>query len=295
MPLSRRRALLLAATCAGAGPPGAARAQADQFFDSAGVRIHYVEAGQGEPVILLHGYTDNLRNNWIATSVLPTLAKRYRVVALDARGHGDSGKPHDRAAYGPEMGMDIVRLMDRLGIRRAHIVGYSMGGHVVAQLLTLHPERFATVTLGGSSGRRNWSAEDQRRVDTESEEMDEGVLRSQILRLWPRDKPPPDDATLRAMSTQQMAGQDVHALAAVRRSNPDQVVTEAAMRAVTVPVLGVVGSNDPYLRDFQQLKSMMPQMQLVVVDGASHVQTPGRPEFVAALEAFLAAHPGQAG
>jgi len=127
VPLSRRRALLLAATCAGAGPPGAARAQADQFFDSAGVRIHYVEAGQGEPVILLHGYTDNLRNNWIATSVLPTLAKRYRVVALDARGHGDSGKPHDRAAYGPEMGMDIVRLMDRLGIRRAHIVGYSMG------------------------------------------------------------------------------------------------------------------------------------------------------------------------
>ena len=296
MPI-RRRALLLAATCAGAGLPGAAQAQAqaDAFFDSAGVRIHYVEAGQGEPVILLHGYTDNLRSNWIATGVLPRLAERYRVAALDARGHGDSGKPHDRAAYGPEMGMDIVRLMDQLGIRRAHIVGYSMGGHVVAQLLTLHPERFATVTLGGSSGRRNWTVEDQRRVDTESDEMDAGVLRSQILRLWPRDQPTPDDATLRAMSAQQMAGQDIHALAAVRRSNPDQVVTEAAMRAVTVPALGIVGSNDPYLRDFQQLKAILPQMRLVVVDGASHVQTPGRPEFVAALEAFLAAHPGLAG
>lgn len=295
MLLSRRPILLIASALAGAVASGAARAQADATFDSAGVPIHYVEAGQGEPVILLHGYTDDLRSTWVETGVLPALARRYRVIALDARGHGASGKPHDRAAYGPEMGMDIVRLMDHLGIRRAHVVGYSMGGHVVAQLLTRHPERFATATLGGSSGRRNWSAGDQRRVDTESNEMDEGVLRSQILRLWPRDQPPPDEAALRAMSEQQMAGKDMHALAAVWRSNPDQVVTEAEMQAVTVPTLGIVGWNDPYLRDFQQLKAVMPQLQLVVVDGASHGQTPGRPEFVAALDAFLAAHAGQAG
>lgn len=290
--ITRREALLLAGgTGAAALAAGPARAAEDRFFDSSGTRIRYVEEGRGDPVVLLHGYTDDVEGQWVRTGVFPALARGWRAIALDARGHGRSGKPHDRAAYGPEMGYDIVRLMDHLGLERAHVVGYSMGAHVVAQLLTTRPERFLTATLGGASGRRNWSAEDQRRVDVESAEMDEGLLRSQITRLWPREQPPPTDEQLRERSAQSLRGQDNRALAAIRRSNPDQVVTEAAMRAVTVPVLGIVGTNDPYLRDFQQLKAVMPQMTLVTVEGASHGTAPGRPEFVAALEAFLRAHP----
>jgi pimeloyl-ACP methyl ester carboxylesterase len=91
-----------------------------------------------------------------------------------------------------------------------------------------------------------------------------------------------------------MAGKDPKALAAVRRSNPDQVVTEAQMRAVTVPTLGIVGTADPYLREFQQLKAAMPQLELVTIEGASHGSAPGRPEFVQALLAFLTAHPARA-
>lgn len=269
----------------------AAQAADDRFFDSAGVRIHYIEEGQGEPVILVHGYTTDIQGQFVQSGVFPALARHYRTIAFDARGHGQSGKPHERTAYGPEMGLDVIRLMDHLGIRRAHIVGYSMGAHIVAQLVTLHPERFVTMTLGGASGRRNWSAEDQRRVDIESDEMDEGMLRSQIRRLWPRDQPPPSDEVIRERSARQMAGKDPRALAAVRRSNPDQVVTEAQMRAVTVPSLGIVGTADPYLREFQQLKAVMPQLELVTIEGASHNTAPGRPEFVAALERFLAAHP----
>ena len=271
--------------------PAAVRAAEDRFFDSAGVRIHYVEEGQGEPVILLHGYTVDLNRQFVDTGIFPALARHHRAIALDARGHGQSDKPHDRAAYGPEMGLDIIRLMDHLGIRRAHIVGYSMGAHVVAQLVTSHPERFATMVLGGSSGRRNWTAEDQRRVDVESEEMDAGMLRSQILRLWPRDQPPPGEEVVREQSARRMAGKDSRALAAVRRSNPDQVVTEGQMRAVAVPSLGIVGTADPYLREFRQLKAVMPQLELVTIEGASHVAAPGRPEFIRALLRFLAAHP----
>lgn len=288
-PLARRPLLAALLTCAAAG----ARAE-DRFFDSAGVRIRYVEAGTGEPVVLLHGYSVDTERQWIATGVLPALAAQYRVIALDARGHGRSGKPHDPAQYGPEMGLDILRLLDHLGLPRAHIVGYSMGAHVVAQLLTTHPERFATAVLGGASGRREWSAEDQRRVDEEAAEMDAGMLRSQILRLWPRDQPPPTEGVLRARSAERLAGEDPRALAAVRRSNPAQVVTVAQMAAVRVPVLGVVGTADPYLREFQALRAAMPQLELVTIEGASHGSAPGRPEFVRAILGFLRAHPMRA-
>ena len=287
-PMSRRTALLAAGSLVGFSTRP--RAESGQLLNSPGVPLHYIEEGRGVPVVLLHGYTTDLGEQWVKSGVMQALAAQYRVIALDARGHGLSGKPHDRAAYGREMGLDIVRLLDHRGIERAHVVGYSMGAHIVAQLLTRHPERFITATLGGASGRRNWSADDQRRVDAEAAEMDEGVLRSQILRLWPRDMPPPTDAELRARSDEQLAGKDRHALAAVRRSNPDQVVTEAEMRAVRVPTLGIVGTNDPYLRDFQHLKAAIPQLELVTVEGASHATAPERPEFVQALQAFLAAH-----
>src|SRR5688572_2364514 len=95
----------------------------DFFFDSAGVAIRYVEAGTGAPVVLVHGYTSDLEDQWIGTGVLPALARMHRVIAFDARGHGRSGKPHAPAAYGPEMALDVVRLLDHLGIARAHVVG----------------------------------------------------------------------------------------------------------------------------------------------------------------------------
>ncbi len=260
-------------------------------FDSAGTPIHCVEAGSGEPVVLIHGYTLDSTRQWIAPGVFDGLARRHRVVAMDARGHGRSGKPHDPAQYGPEMGLDVVRLLDHLGLRRAHLVGYSMGSHILARLLPDHPERFLTATLGGASGRRNWTGRDQRRVETEAAEMESGMLRSQILRLWPADQPPPTEEQIRAQSARRLAGEDPLALAAARRANPAQVVTEAQMAAVRVPTLGLVGTDDPYLREFRALKAAMPQLELVTIAGATHGNAPGRPEFLAALLAFLAAHP----
>ena len=271
-----------------AAPAGAAE---EATFDSAGTTIRYIAAGAGEPVILIHGYTVDTEKQFVRTGVFDALAKTYRVYGMDARGHGKSGKPHDPAAYGPQMALDIVRLMDHLKLRTAHVVGYSMGGHIVAQLLTLHPERFASATLGGATGRRNWSADDQKRVDIESAEMDEGMLRSQIIRLWPKDQPLPGDDEIRQRSAASLAGLDNKAMAAVRRSNPAQVYKLEDLAKVQVPVLGIVGTADPYLKDFQELKAGMPQLQLVTIDGASHGTAPGRPEFIDALTKFLAANP----
>ena len=268
-----------------------ADAAEEQFFDSAGIRIRYIEKGQGESVLLVHGYTSDAEAKWAWTGVSQALAARYRVIALDVRGHGRSGKPHAPAQYGPEMGYDILRLLDHLSIARAHIIGYSMGAHIVAQLLTTHPERFLTATLGGAPGRFSWSLEDQQRVDREAAEMEQGLLRSQMLRLRPNGEQPPNEERIRKLSAAQLAGQDVYALAAVRRSNPAQVITLTQMAAVTVPTLGVVGTADPYLGLFMELKARMPQLELVTIEDASHGSAPGRPEFAQAILVFLRAHP----
>jgi pimeloyl-ACP methyl ester carboxylesterase len=99
----------------------------DKFVNSNGVKIRYTDQGSGEPVILIHGYSVNQEHEWVVTGVLPKLVTDYRVIAIDVRGHGKSDKPHDLKAYGAEMGLDVIRLMNFLQIPHAHILGYSMG------------------------------------------------------------------------------------------------------------------------------------------------------------------------
>lgn len=111
-------------------------------------------------MILLHGYTNNAES-WIWNGVFAELAKRYHVIAPDCRGHGESGKPHTAEQYGREMSRDVLRLLDALGIDRAHIIGYSLGAQITAQMVASSPERFRTAILGvqpdGGNGRRPMS------------------------------------------------------------------------------------------------------------------------------------------
>src|SRR6188474_1977009 len=121
------RSLLVFVTLAFAMTP--AFGQEPKFFDSAGVKIRYIDQGSGPPVIMLHGQGNTLEA-FVQDGVLPKLvAGGYRAIAFDARGHGKSGKPHDSKAYGREMALDALRLLDHLKIDRAHFVGYSQGAH----------------------------------------------------------------------------------------------------------------------------------------------------------------------
>ena len=115
-------AVLLAAGLSFASPPARLSAQSalqDRYFDSNGVRIRYVEAGTGTPIVLVHGFTRNIETNWMETGVLSALTRRHRVIAVDLRGHGKSGKPHDPRAYEEAVHLDVMNLMDHLQIRRA--------------------------------------------------------------------------------------------------------------------------------------------------------------------------------
>jgi pimeloyl-ACP methyl ester carboxylesterase len=120
----------------------------DGFFTvSDGSRLHYVEAGQGAPVILLHGARGSAIGNWFSNGIAPKLAQTNHVYALDMRGHGLSGGERHGHLH---MAADVIAFMDQKGVGKAHVAGYSMGGGVMLQILAKAPHRFLTACFQGS-------------------------------------------------------------------------------------------------------------------------------------------------
>jgi pimeloyl-ACP methyl ester carboxylesterase len=277
--------------------PTATSAQ-DRFLNSNGVRIRYVDQGKGTgaPIVLIHGFASSVEGGWVDTGVLSSLAANHRVVAADLRGHGKSDKPHDPTAYGIDLVDDVVRLLDTLNIPRAHIVGYSLGAVIAAKLLATHPERCVTVTLGGSSGRRHWTEADERSAQNGAAALESDVpYRGLIVGLAPTDQAPPSEEFIRARSKEIAARNDPLAQAALTRAGGGMVVSDAQMIAARVPTLAIIGSADPGLPGVNELKSVWPALNVVILDGAVH-GTPDprsaarRPEFVASIHSFIEAH-----
>jgi pimeloyl-ACP methyl ester carboxylesterase len=128
-----------------------------ETFEAKGVKIHYLIAGKGEPVVLLHGLYSSAGINWRLPGVIADLSKDHQVIALDFPGHGQSARPDMKEAYGVQMVEDIVLLLDQHKIGKAHIVGYSMGGAVAVKFAAKHPERVLSLTLGGMGWFREGS------------------------------------------------------------------------------------------------------------------------------------------
>jgi pimeloyl-ACP methyl ester carboxylesterase len=97
---------------------------------------------------LIHGSRASGALNWRMPGIVDRLADQYRVIAMDARGHGKSDQPGP-GEYGVKMVEDVVRLMDHLELDDAHVAGYSMGGMITMKLLTMHPERVRSATVCG--------------------------------------------------------------------------------------------------------------------------------------------------
>jgi non-heme chloroperoxidase len=136
-----------AATLAGIEPAAAHQVQLKEVTLPSGVRLQYAESGKpdGEPVILLHGYTDS----WFSYSrVLPLLAPRFRAISITQRGHGDSDRPGSYT--GDDFAADVDGLMQALGIERATVVGHSMGSFVAQSVAIRYPERVKKLVLVGS-------------------------------------------------------------------------------------------------------------------------------------------------
>jgi pimeloyl-ACP methyl ester carboxylesterase len=120
--------------------------------DSAGVAIHYEVAGEGPPIVLVHGFASSLEASWARTAWIDFLVSQGQtVVALDCRGHGLSGKPHDPDAYeGNQMVDDVIAVTDAVGFDQSALMGYSSGGAIAINLLSRSPDRFTCAVVGGA-------------------------------------------------------------------------------------------------------------------------------------------------
>lgn len=270
-----------------------AAAAQDRFFDSGGVRIRYFDVGSGTPVLLIHGFTADLERAWIETGILPDLARDYRVIAFDLRGHGKSGKPHEPGAY-DEPGLDAIRLMDNLKIEKAHVVGYSLGGIIAAKLLVTHPGRFLSAVLGGAAYRRSQSERSDRAADDAAREIEEnGVYRALLVSTAPTDEPPLTEETIRRRSKEILERNDGRAHAALMRARRALVVTDFEISKIRVPSLAVVGAADPALPRVKAMQALWPGLEVKVLQGATHPTVhprglPRRAEFREAIRRHIA-------
>src|ERR1043166_6444707 len=122
-----------------------------QQFHHGSVEIAYLDEGEGEPIVLVHGFASNARVNWVQPGWFTTLTGAgRRVIALDNRGHGQSAKLYDPAEYHTDrMADDVGALLDHLGVARADLMGYSMGARICAFLTLREPARARSLILGG--------------------------------------------------------------------------------------------------------------------------------------------------
>jgi pimeloyl-ACP methyl ester carboxylesterase len=262
----------------------------DGFFDSGGVRIHFVEQGQGDPVVMLHGFSGSYRD-FIDFGIFESLVDEgYRAIAIDCRGYGQSDKPHDSDAYGIEMVEDVVRLLDHLQIEKAHVLGGSMGGFITNKLREIHPERLLTAVLGLSGWRQKGEIDFmERNAFADSLEKGEGL--GMLLRsLTPEGEEEPSEEEIAEYERARFAHQDPKALAAVVRSYDSFTVSETDLRQNTVPTLSIIGEKDPLKKGVDAMEGVMSNLEIVVIEGANHVTAVSSPIFLDSLLRFLEKH-----
>ncbi len=255
---------------------------ADQFFNSNGVKIRYIVVGSGEPVMLIHGWSSFLEQNW--SPVIKDLSVDHKVIALDCRGHGKSDKPHDPKQYGVEIVNDVIRLMDHLSLKRAHIVGYSMGAMIAMKLMVEHPDRVISAIIAGHGGVREDTLE--KTEDPMLKYLDQGMSVSEatLASLAPNE---PQPSKVEMLMMKFLDGNDSKALAASLRSFNDLMVTNKQLRKNKIPTLALYSIEG---EEVKPLKNLMSNVELKAIEGANHMTAPLGNTFKESIRDFIIRH-----
>ena len=250
-----------------------------QEFSSDGVEIAFIDVAPqgedlGEPVLLIHGFASSHSINWGDPQWVSTLTKAgRRVLALDNRGHGKSGKPHDPGAYRlPTMARDAANLLDHLAIPKADVMGYSMGARISCFLAAENPGRVRSLILGGLGAHLLDSVGLPIRIAEAMEAPSPDSLTDPLQRLF------------RGFAEQNRS--DLEALAACMRGSR-QILSRDEIARIACPVLVAVGTLDEIAGDPHGLANLFPQGEALDIPGRDHNKAVGDRVFKAAALEFL--------
>ncbi|NTS29728.1 Pimeloyl-ACP methyl ester carboxylesterase [Phyllobacterium sp. YR620] len=249
-----------------------------QFFENDGLKLAFLDEGEGEPILLIHGFASSSFYNWVQPGWIQTLtAAGYRAIAIDNRGHGNSDKPHDRSLYTPTlMAGDAAALLDHLDIPQAHVMGYSMGARISAFLALNHPERVHDLIFGGLGigmveGAGDWSPIAEALLADDPDSVSHP--RGKMFRMF-------------ADKTQS----DKVALAACVITSKEEI-SEANMARITQPTLVGVGTKDDIGGDPHRLAALMPRGEAIDIPNRDHMLAVGDKVFKQAVIEFLKRNP----
>jgi pimeloyl-ACP methyl ester carboxylesterase len=247
-------------------------------FHNGAVEIAYLDEGEGDPILLVHGFASTKNVNWVYPTWVSELRKDgRRVIALDNRGHGDSGKLYDAEQYDiGTMAGDVTALMDHLGIARADIMGYSLGARMTAWLAWSQPQRLRSAVFGGIG---IGLIEGGGPGETVAEALEAATL---------EDVTDPVGRTFRAFADQTRS--DRRALAACLRGSR-RLMTRDEAAGITVPVLIAVGTMDDIAGSAEALGNIIPGAEVLDIPNRDHMRAVGDKVYKTGVLEFLSRHP----
>jgi pimeloyl-ACP methyl ester carboxylesterase len=260
-----------------------------------GERLAYVPMGDphGTPVVLIHGYTDNARD-WVP--LVPYLAPQLRLILVDIRGHGQSGKPE--CCYTRlDFAYDIKLLLDRLHIERADIVGHSLGSIIAQTFAEFWPERTRRVVLIASSGgHRPGSPPPKPAYDFPAEirKLKEPIDPDSPFMIAWWSSPTPVDPDFLRRQRRDAAAIPLRVWLAVLDQGVADADLQRTLPKLTAPTLLIWGSKDPIMEEEvrQTLREALPQAQVQIFPGLGHNPFWEDPAAVAqVMNAFLTRAP----
>ena len=240
------------------------------FANNGGVRIHYDVEGDGPPLVLQHGVTMSAED-WREAGYVPALRDSFRLILIDARGHGESDKPHEAGAYASAlMADDVVAVLDDLAVERSRYFGFSMGGQIGFTLGVRSDRRVSSLVLGAISPFRE-----------EPEKTHISATLERIkARLEGREQlPSPNTGWRHALPGfgDRSAANDQQAMLAAVETLLAEDVSQTAMN-VRVPCLLWAGDQDLFQGGARRIASQMPKAEFFAVPNAGH------------MDAFVATH-----
>jgi pimeloyl-ACP methyl ester carboxylesterase len=261
-----------------------------------GVRLHYVETGQGTPLVFVHEFAGDAES-W--QPQLRFFARRYRAIAFNARGYPPSDVPEDPEAYSQQQAADDIKgLLDHLGIPRAHVCGLSMGGYATLHFGLCYPERALSLVVAGAGygsddpdGHKRDSALVVRRFETEGMEKTGDDYAHGPTRVQYLEKDPLGWKDFRDRLVSGSARGHALTMRGVQMKRPTIYSLEARLTLLEVPTLIVTGDEDePCLEPALFMKRRIPTSGLVVLPKTGHAVNLEEPDaFNRAVLDFLTA------